>query len=119
MVKEKEESYDFLGNLVVSLMSKDKLFTNKFFQGEFSVSDRLLSEMKRGKEEYIYQYVRLIQCMLKNLNLKILLDEILKQIKVALASHYDLVIATVPHCSHGAVRPEKWEVIMQWDGVIL
>lgn len=96
-----------------------KLFTYDFFKGEFPVSDKTLSEMRRGDEKYIYQYVRLIRCILKYINLRVLIDELLKQIKVALTSHCDLVIATVPHSPHGAGQPEKWEVIMQWDGVIL
>lgn len=119
MVKEKQETYEFLSNLVVSLMDMDKLFTYDFFEEELHVSPKKLSEMKQGENEYIYQYVRLIRCILKYINLRVLMDEILKQIKVALASRCDLVIATVPHCPHGAGRPEKWEVIMQWDGVIL
>lgn len=119
MVKEKKESYEFLGKLVVSLMNTDNLFTYDFFKREFPVSDKTLSEMKRGDDKYIYQYVRLIQCILKNINLKILMDEILKQIKMALVSHCDLVIATVPRSSSGTGQPENWEVIMQWDGVIL
>ncbi|MCR1997286.1 MULTISPECIES: hypothetical protein [Bacteroides] len=43
----------------------------------------------------------------------------MKQIKVTLIFRCDLVIVTVPHGPHGAGQPEKWEVIMQWDGVIL
>lgn len=119
MVKEKKETYEFLSKLVVSLMNTDVLFTYDFFKREFPISDKTLSEMKRGEDKYIYQYVRIIRYMLETINLKILMDEILKQIRMALVSHYDLALAAVPHGSHGAGQPERWEVIMQWDGVIL
>lgn len=119
MVKEKRETYEFLGKLVVSLMDMDKLFTYDFFEKELCVSPKKLSEMRHGEDEYIYQYARLIRCIMEYMNLTILMDEILKQLKVVLTSHYDLVIATIPHGFHGAIQPEKWEVVIQWDGVIL
>lgn len=119
MVKEKQETYEFLGNLVVSLMNTDELFTYDFFEKELHVSARKLSEMKHGENEYIYQYVRLFRCILKHINLMVWMDKILEQLRVVLNSHCNLVIATVPHGFHGAIQPEQWETVLQWDGVIL
>lgn len=119
MVKEKQETYEFLSNLVVSLMDMDELFTYDFFKKELHVSTRKLSEMKQGENEYIYQYVRLLRCILKYINLVIGMDKILEQLRVVLNSHCDLAIAAVPHGFHGVIQPEQWETVLQWDGVIL
>ncbi|MBD3588293.1 hypothetical protein [Bacteroides sp. GM023] len=119
MVKEKRETYEFLGNLVVSLMNMDGLFTYGFFEKELCVSPKKLSEMRQGEDEYIYQYVRLLRCILEYINLVIWMDKIQEQLRVVLDSHYDLVIAAVPHGFRGAIQPGQWETVLQWDGVIL
>lgn len=119
MAKERQKPYEFLSNLVLGLMSMDDGFTNKFFMDEFPVSEKTLCDMRCGKDKPVYQYVRLIRCMMEYIHLVILTDVLQKQLREVLASHSDLVIATIPRRSHGAGQPEKWVVIMQWDGVIL
>lgn len=58
MTTNKQETYKFLGDLVVSLMGMDPLFTFSFFKHEFPISDKMLVALKRGENEYVYQYVR-------------------------------------------------------------
>ncbi|WP_294630290.1 hypothetical protein [uncultured Bacteroides sp.] len=119
MGKKKEETYGFLADLVVYLMNMDKLFTYVFLQHELHVSSRKVNKMRQGKSVNVYQYVRLIRCILKYMNFRVRPDVLLKVIKICMTSHSDLVIATVPRGSDGKVQPEKWEVIMECDGVIL
>lgn len=117
MAKEKHEPYEFLGNMIVTLMNTDSMFTYRFFKEEFPISDKTLIEMKRGEDMCIYQYVRLVRCMTEYIHLTILMDVLLKQLKVVLSSNCDLVIATVPHRTAGNSQPEEWKVVIQWDGV--
>ena len=121
MAKEKQEPYEFLSNLVLALMNADRVFSNKFFEDEFSVSPRTLSAMRRGEDMCIYQYVRLIRCMMEYIHLVIKMDVLLKVLRSVLSSHCDLVVGTVPHGCHaaGAGTPKEWVVVMQWDGVRL
>ena len=67
----------------------------------------------------IYQYVRVIRCMTKYLHLIIQLDMLLKELRIVLSSHCDLVVATVPHRSCGTCQPTEWVAVMHWDGVKL
>ena len=103
MAKEKQKPYEFLSNLVLALMDTDSAFINAFFMDEFA----------------IYQYVRVIRCMTKYLHLMIQLDMLLKELRIVLSSNCDLVVATVPHCSHGTCQPKEWVIVMEWDGVRL
>jgi len=119
MTKEKRKSYEFLSNLVLSLMNTDSIFINDFFMDEFPISSKTLGEMRRGEDMCIYQYLRVIQCMTDYLHLIIQMDVLLKELRVVLSSNCDLVIATVPHRSSGTCQPKEWLVLMQWDGVKL
>ena len=119
MAKEKQEPYEFLSNLVLALMSTDRIFSNSFFISEFAVSPKTLGEIRRGEDMCIYQYVRVIRCMTKYLHLIIQMDMLLKELRIVLFSHCDLVVATVPHCSCGTCQPTEWVTVMQWDGVKL
>lgn len=119
MTTNKQETYKFLGDLVVSLMGMDPLFTFSFFKHEFPISDKMLVALKRGENEYVYQYVRVIRAMLEYLNLKVLLDVLLKELKLVLHSHYDLVVAAVPHGACGSIQPKDWKVVIEWDGISL
>ena len=119
MAKEKQKTYEFLSNLVLALMDMDRIFSNSFFSSEFAISPSTLSEIRRGEDMCIYQYVRVIRCMTKYLHLMIQLDMLLKELRIVLSSNCDLVVATVPHCSHGTCQPKEWVIVMEWDGVRL
>ena len=119
MAKEKQKPYEFLSNLVLALMGTDRIFSNSFFSSEFAISPNTLSEIRRGEDMCIYQYVRVIRCMMKYLHLIIQLDMLLKELRIVLSSHCDLVVATVPHRSCGTCQPTEWVAVMHWDGVKL
>ena len=69
MAKEKQKPYEFLSNLVLALMGTDRIFSNSFFTSELDISPKTLSEIRRGEDMCIYQYVRVIRCMMKYLHL--------------------------------------------------
>ena len=92
---------------------------NSFFISEFAISPKTLGEIRRGEDMCIYQYVRVIRCMTKYLHLIIQLDMLLKELRIVLSSHCDLVVATVPHRSCGTCQPTEWVAVMHWDGVKL
>ena len=117
MAKEKQKPYEFLSNLVLALMDTDSAFINAFFMDEFAISSKTLGGIRRGEDMCIYQYVRVIRCMTKYLHLIIQLDMLLKELRIVLSSHCDLVVATVPHRSCGTCQPTEWVVVMKWDGV--
>ena len=117
MAKEKQKPYEFLSNLVLALMGTDRIFSNSFFSSEFVISPNTLSEIRRGEDMCIYQYVRVIRCMMKYLHLIVRMDMLLKELRAVLASNCDLVLATVPHRFHGTYQPKEWVVVMHWDGI--
>ena len=119
MAKEKQEPYEFLSNLVLALMNADRIFSNSFFISEFAVSPKTLGEIRRGEDMCIYQYVRVIRCMTKYLQLIVRMDMLLKELRIVLSSHCDLVVSTVPHRSCGTCQPTEWVAVMHWDGVKL
>ena len=119
MAKEKQKPYEFLSNLVLALMDTDSAFINAFFMDEFAISSKTLGGIRRGEDMCIYQYVRVIRCMTKYLHLMIQLDMLLKELRIVLSSNCGLVVATVPHCSHGTCQPKEWVIVMEWDGVRL
>ena len=119
MAKEKQEPYEFLSNLVLALMDTDSAFINAFFMDEFAISSKTLGGIRRGEDMCIYQYVRVIRCMTKYLHLIIQMDMLLKELRIVLSSHCDLVVATVPHRSYGNCQPKEWVVVIHWDGVKL
>ena len=119
MAKEKQKPYEFLSNLVLALMDTDSAFINAFFMDEFAISSKTLGGIRRGEDMCIYQYVRVIRCMTEYLHLIIRMDMLLKELRTVLASNCDLVVATVPHCSHGTCQPKEWVIVMEWDGVRL
>ena len=119
MAKEKQEPYEFLSNLVLSFIGADGSLINRFFSSEFAISPNTLSEIRRGEDMCIYQYVRVIRCMTEYLHLIIRMDMLLKELRTVLASNCDLVVATIPHRFHGTYQPKEWVVVMQWDGVKL
>ena len=117
MAKEKQKPYEFLSNLVLALMGTDRIFSNSFFSSEFAISPNTLSEIRRGEDMCIYQYVRVIRCMMKYLHLIVRMDMLLKELRTVLASNCDLVVATIPHRFHGTYQPKEWVVAMHWDGI--
>ena len=117
MAKEKQKPYEFLSNLVLALMGTDRIFSNSFFSSEFAISPNTLSEIRRGEDMYIYQYVRVIRCMMKYLHLIVRMDMLLKELRAVLASNCDLVVATIAHRFHGTYQPKEWVVVMHWDGI--
>ena len=119
MAKEKQKPYEFLSKLVLALMDTDSAFINEFFMDEFAISSNTLGGIRRGEDMCIYQYVRVIRCMTKYLHLMIQMDMLLKELRIVLSSNCDLVVATVPHCSHVTCQPKEWVIVMEWDGVRL
>ena len=117
MAKEKQKPYEFLSNLVLALMGTDRIFSNSFFSSEFAISPSTLSEIRRGEDMCIYQYVRVIRCMMKYLHLIVRMDMLLKELRAVLASNCDLVVATIPQRFHGTYQPKEWVVVMHWDGI--
>ena len=117
MAKEKQKPYEFLSNLVLALMGTDRIFSNSFFSSEFAISPNTLSEIRRGEDMCIYQYVRVIRCMMKYLHLIVRMDMLLKELRTVLASNCDLVVATIPHRFYGTYQPKEWVVVMHWDGI--
>ena len=117
MAKEKQKPYEFLSNLVLALMGTDRIFSNSFFSSEFAISPNTLSEIRRGEDMCIYQYVRVIRCMMKYLHLIVRMDMLLKELRTVLASNCDLVVATIPHRFLGTFEPKEWVVVMHWDGI--
>ena len=66
MAKEKQKPYEFLSNLVLALMGTDRIFSNSFFSSEFAISPNTLSEIRRGEDMCIYQYVINSKTICKN-----------------------------------------------------
>ena len=90
MTKENNHGpYEFLGNMVVSLMNVDPSVSISFLETEIHVSRRDVCAMRQGKDLHLYQYVRVM----------------------------NLVIGTVPHRPYGNSQPADWRVVMKWDGV--
>lgn len=117
MTKENHEPYEFLGNVVVSLMNTDKSISCAFLEAELSISRRDVSAMRQGKSLHIYQYVRVVSYIMNEIHLEILLNVLLKELKTVLTSNCDLVIGTIPHRLYGNGQPTEWVVVMKWDGV--
>ena len=78
MTKEKQRTYEFLGNIMVSLMDTDILITYPFLKTELHISSRDLSAMKKGSNMCIYQYVRVVSCITEQIHLGILYDSSLQ-----------------------------------------
>ncbi|MDD3040109.1 hypothetical protein [Bacteroides sp.] len=116
MAKERHESYEFLSKMMISLMNVDKLYNYPFLQAELHMSKRDVSAIKKGHDMFIYQYVRVVNYITEQIHLDILMDVLLKQLKIMLATHSDLVIGIVPHKNNRDSRPEEWVVVMRWDG---
>ena len=119
VVKGKHDSYEFLNNMMVSLMNVDASLNYPYLEMELHMSARDISAVKNGHNVCIYQYVRVIRCMTKYLHLIIQMDMLLKELRIVLSSHCDLVVATVPHRSCGTCQPTEWVAVMHWDGVKL
>lgn len=117
MAKKKHEPYEFLGNVVVSLMNTDKSITYTFLEAELDIARRDVSKMRQGQSLHVYQYVRVVGYIMNEIHLEILLNVLLKELKTVLTSHCDLVIGTIPHRLYGTGQPTEWVVVMRWDGV--
>lgn len=117
MTKENHGPYEFLGSMVVNLMNIDKSISYSFLEDELHISRRDVSAMRQGKDLHVYQYVRVISCIMDEIHLEILLNALLKELKNVFATHCDLVIGTIPHRLYGNGQPAEWVVVMRWDGV--
>ena len=118
MTKENNHGpYEFLGNMVVSLMNVDPSVSISFLETEIHVSRRDVCAMRQGKDLHLYQYVRVMNCIMDEIHLEILLNVLLKELKTVLTAHCDLVMGTVPHRPYGNSQPAEWMVVMKWDGV--
>ena len=117
MTKENHGPYEFLGSMVVNLMNIDKSISYSFLEDELHISGRDVSAMRQGKDLHVYQYVRVVSCIMDEIHLEILLNALLKELKNVFAAHCDLVIGTIPHRLYGNGQPAEWVVVMRWDGV--
>lgn len=115
MAKERHENYEFLGNVIVSLMNTDKLFTYDFLKKELNISPKTVSALRKGEDKNVYDYIRVIGYITELIRLKIMMDVLLKQLKRVLFGNCDLVIGTVPHHSRGNGEPDEWVVVMRWE----
>ena len=98
MTKENNHGpYEFLGNMVVSLMNVDPSVSISFLETEIHVSRRDGWAMRQGKDLHLYQYVRVMNCIMDEIHLEILWNVLLKALKKVLTAHCDLVIGPVPH----------------------
>lgn len=116
VAKRKRFSYEFLNNMMVTLMKLDASFNYHYLEGELHMSARDISAVKRGSNVVVYQYVRVIERIMDEIHLIVLMKVLQKVLKVALATHGDLVIGVVPHDKKDS-QPEEWKVVMRWDGV--
>lgn len=96
MTKENHGPYEFLGSMVVNLMNIDKSISYSFLEDELHISGRDVSAMRQGKDLHVYQYVRVVSCIMDEIHLEILLNALLKELKNVFAAHCDLVIGTIP-----------------------
>ena len=117
VVKGKHDSYELLNNMMVSLMNVDASLNYPYLEMELHMSARDISAVKNGHNVCIYQYVRVINCIMNEIHLVILMEVLQKELKIALTTHSDLVIGVVPHKNNGNCQPEEWMVVMCWDGV--
>ena len=113
MTKENHGPYEFLGSMVVNLMNIDKSISYSFLEDELHISRRDVSAMRQGKDLHVYQYVRVISCIMDEIHLEILLNALLKELKNVFATHCDLVIGTIPHRLYGNGQPAEWVVVMR------
>lgn len=117
MTKENNHGpYEFLGNMVVSLMNVDPSVSISFWRRKYMFPEGMCA-MRQGKDLHLYQYVRVMNCIMDEIHLEILLNVLLKELKTVLTAHCDLVIGTVPHRPYGNSQPAEWMVVMKWDGV--
>ena len=105
MTKENHGPYEFLGSMVVNLMNIDKSISYSFLEDELHISGRDVSAMRQGKDLHVYQYVRVVSCIMDEIHLEILLNALLKELKNVFAAHCDLVIDTIPHRLSVSVKP--------------
>lgn len=117
MTKENHGPYEFLGNMVVNLMNADRTISYSFLEEELHISGRDVSAMRQGKDLHVYQYVRVVSCIMGEIHLEILLNVLLKELKNVFTANCDLVIGTIPHRLYGNGQPTEWVVVMKWDGV--
>lgn len=117
MAKEKHGNYEFLGNIIVSLMNTDKLFTYDFLEKELKISRGTISALRKGEDKNVYDYIRVIGYLTELIHLKIMMGVLLKLLKQVLFGNCDLVIGTIPHHSHGNGKPDDWVVVMRWERV--
>ena len=87
MTKENNHGpYEFLGNMVVSLMNVDPSVSISFLETEIHVSRRDVCAMRQGKDLHLYQYVRVMNCIMDEIHLEILLNVLLKELKTVLTA---------------------------------
>ncbi|KAA3219454.1 hypothetical protein F1985_13205 [Akkermansia sp. BIOML-A41] len=93
MTKENHGPYEFLGSMVVNLMNIDKSISYSFLEDELHISRRDVSAMRQGKDLHVYQYVRVISCIMDEIHLEILLNlkSATKLFSVLLASKRPLI----------------------------
>ena len=65
MTKENHGPYEFLGSMVVNLMNIDKSISYSFLEDELHISGRDVSAMRQGKDLHVYQYVRVVSCIME------------------------------------------------------
>lgn len=115
MAKEKHGNYEFLGNIIVSLMNTDKLITYDFLEKELKISRGTISALRKGEDKSVYEYIRVAGYITELIQLKIMMNVLLKQLKRVLFGNCDLVIGTVPHHSRENGEPDEWVVVIRWE----
>ena len=73
VVKGKPDSYEFLNNMMVSLMNVDASLSYPYLEMILHMSARDVSAVKNGHNVCIYQYVRVIHCIMDEIHLVILM----------------------------------------------
>lgn len=112
-----KEYYDFLSSMMNTLFSTDDLFTYDYLVAELHISRTALSMMKQGGDMSIHQYVRVTTLILETIHLTVQMSVLLVMIKKAIATHSDLVIATVPHQAPSTFVPQDYMRFAIWEDV--
>lgn len=109
------ECYEFISDLMIILFKSDHLITYDYLAAELHISRTMLSAVKRGKVMKLNQYLRVIVFIMGTIHLTVMLPVLLVQVKKAITTHSDLMIATVPHQTKCKCVPQDWMQLTRWD----
>ena len=111
------DHYEFISQLMVTLLNVDKVTTYDFLASELDVSKSTISEVKKGGDINIRHYIRLVDYVLNLIRLTIITKALLRQIKQAMKERSDIAVGVIPRTKNGAknAAPINWEVVAKWD----